>query len=199
MRKYLLIFLVTIWTIFIGISFVWLNDYSSRPGIPADVSAKLPKGIFFESDSKIPKLLIFVHPHCPCSHATLGELERLVATTQDLANIKIIFYKPNDKPSEWIETDLWQNARVIPNVEIATMSEEEIQRFGVVTSGQAILYDADGNLVFSGGITLSRAHEGNNKGRKIIEKYLHEGEILAGETPVFGCSLTSSVIMQNQP
>lgn len=194
MKKYFLVFVVTIWTISVGIGFVWMTDYSTRPGIPAVVSAKLPPNIFSDSDSKLPKLILFIHPKCSCSRATLGELERIVAVTKDLVEVKIIFYKPDSEPSEWVETGFWQRAKTIPGVKISTMSEEEIEKFGVITSGQTLLYDSDGNLVFSGGITLSRALEGDNKGRQIIETYLQGGKVLDREAPIFGCSLTSAVI-----
>lgn len=198
MRKFLLILLFTLWILSVGIGLVWMTDYSTRPGLPADVSAKLPPDIFSESGAKLPKLILFIHPQCPCTGATFAELERLVASTYGLARIKIIFYRPNDQPLEWIETKYWHRAKNIPGVEISSMTEEEIEKFGVITSGQTLLYDAEGNLLFSGGITLARAMEGDNKGRQIIEKYLHEGKILSGETPVFGCSLTSSVIIPKQ-
>ena len=71
------------------------------------------------------------------------------------------------------------------------MTEAEIKRFGAVTSGQTILYDADGNVEFSGGITLSRGHEGMSTGRSSIESILDGDEPKTRETPVFGCLLTS--------
>lgn len=198
MRKFFSILGVTLWAIFVGIGFVWMTDYSTRPGIPANVSAKLPPNIFSESESTFPKLVLFIHPQCPCSAATFTELEKIVASTQGLAKIKVIFYRPNDKLVEWIETAYWRRTKNIPGVEISSMKEEEIEKFGVITSGQTLLYDAKGNLLFSGGITSARATEGDNTGRKIIETYLRKGEILSGETPVFGCSLTSSVIIPKQ-
>lgn len=195
MRKFFLILVVVIWTVSVGIGFVWMTDYSTRPGIPADVSVKLPPNIFSESEYKMPKLVLFIHPQCPCTAATFTELEKIVASTQGLAKIKVIFYRPNDKPVEWIETAYWRRSKNIPDVEISSMTEEEIEKFGVITSGQTLLYDAEGNLLFSGGITSARATEGDNTGRQIVETYLHKGKILSEETPVFGCSLTSSVII----
>lgn len=187
---------IATWAILTGIGFVWLTDYSARPGKPANVSHKLPKGIFAEPGKNLPKLLLFIHPRCPCSRATLNELARLVADRQaSAAEIRVFFYKPADKPGEWVETDLWENAKSIPGVEVSLMSEEEIEKFGVVTSGQAILYDAAEEIVFSGGITVGRGHEGKSLGRAAIENYLENGEISIRETPVFGCLLTSKEIV----
>jgi hypothetical protein len=74
------------------------------------------------------------------------------------------------------------------------MNEDEIEKFGVVTSGQAILYSATGETVFSGGITIGRGHEGKSDGREAIEDYLESGKVYISETPVFGCLLTSKEI-----
>ncbi len=41
----------------------------------------------------------------------------------------------------------------------------EAKRFGAETSGQTLLYDERGTLAFSGGITGSRGHAGDNAGR----------------------------------
>ena len=47
-----------------------------------------------------------------------------------------------------------------------------------ITSGQTLLYDTKGHLVFSGGITGGRGHEGDNTGRESIEKYLQTGKTI---------------------
>ena len=193
-KNILIALFITVWAVSVGIGFVRLTDYASRPGKPANVSPRLPTGIFAESSKNLPKLVLFIHPQCPCSRSTLNELARLVANRQERAEIKVFFYKPIDKSAEWVETDLWENAKRIPGVDVATMSEEEIEKFGVVTSGQAILYDAGDEIVFSGGITPGRGHEGMSSGRREIENYLENGKISIRETPVFGCLLTSKEI-----
>jgi hypothetical protein len=65
----------------------------------------------------------------------------------------------------------------------------EARRFGAATSGQVILYDARGTLLFSGGITPARGHSGDSTGRDAILALLIDGSSEASETPVFGCSL----------
>jgi len=59
----------------------------------------------------------------------------------------------------------------------------------VTTSGHVVLYDADGKLVFNGGITSSRGHSGDNAGRAAITKLVHHESAAVPEAPVFGCSL----------
>jgi hypothetical protein len=65
----------------------------------------------------------------------------------------------------------------------------EARRFGALTSGQVVVYDADGRLRFSGGITPARGHAGDNAGRSAIIALLEGASSASVETPVFGCSL----------
>ena len=51
------------------------------------------------------------------------------------------------------------------------------------------LYDAGGQLRFSGGITPARGHAGDNAGRSAIVALVESASSAPVETPVFGCSL----------
>src|SRR5712691_5642885 len=57
------------------------------------------------------------------------------------------------------------------------------------TSGQTVLYDSQGRLLFSGGITGSRGHSGDNAGRSSIVSLVNAGVADQKETIVFGCPL----------
>jgi hypothetical protein len=65
----------------------------------------------------------------------------------------------------------------------------EAARFGATTSGHVLLYDRGGRLRFSGGITASRGHVGDNAGRAALLGLLIHGETERERTPVFGCPL----------
>jgi hypothetical protein len=65
----------------------------------------------------------------------------------------------------------------------------EANRFHAATSGQTLLYDADGRLLFSGGITGSRGHAGDNAGENAIVSWVNSGAAARTETSVFGCAL----------
>ena len=51
----------------------------------------------------------------------------------------------------------------------------EARRFGAETSGQTLLYDEHGALLFSGGITGARGHAGDNAGRASLVALLNRG------------------------
>lgn len=61
--------------------------------------------------------------------------------------------------------------------------------FGAFISGQTLLYSATGSLLFNGGITDARGHEGDNPGRTALTSILSGGKPAAIQTPVFGCYL----------
>ena len=65
----------------------------------------------------------------------------------------------------------------------------EARRFGVKGSGHVLLYEPSGDLVFSGGITPSRGHEGDNPGRSAVIDLINGGRAAVHRTPVFGCPL----------
>jgi hypothetical protein len=67
----------------------------------------------------------------------------------------------------------------------------EAGRFGAETSGHTLLYGADGRLLFSGGITASRGHAGENAGESAIIALVNHQTPLRSQTLVFGCSLTN--------
>jgi hypothetical protein len=189
MKKTLAILLVTIWAIAIGIGMVWMTDYSTKPGKRSPAPAELPLEFRERKLREVPKLLVFLHPHCPCSRATVAELEKLAYKNFGLFEIRILFYQPADHP-DWGENEMWQRASQIPGAKSATLDESELSRFGALTSGQALLYDSENRLVFSGGITPARGHEGDSPGGDLIQKYLSGEKTDYSEAPVFGCILT---------
>lgn len=190
MNNKILTVIVTIWAVAVGIGFVWMTDYASRPGkmgvFPEHTNLKQTPNA-----NNLAQLFLFIHPQCPCSKATLKELLLLEANAGEKVNINVYFYQPDEFSPEWTKTDLWFQAKSIKNVTVSNIKDAELKRFGVMTSGQALLYDANGDLVFSGGITINRGDEGFSNGRRIMQNFLLNNEISEFQTPVFGCALNS--------
>lgn len=65
----------------------------------------------------------------------------------------------------------------------------EARRFHAETSGQTLLYSRSGTLLFEGGVTLARGHEGDNPGRSALQELIDNGHSEQTHTPVFGCGL----------
>lgn len=105
----------------------------------------------------------------------------------------VLFLKPTGSSADWEKTDLWQSAARIPGVNVvADDNGIESRHFHAATSGQTALYDIDGHLLFSGGITSARGHSGDNAGRSAIVSLLNTGDVDRKETAVFGCPLYSN-------
>lgn len=133
---------------------------------------------------------MFVHPNCACSRASLSELAVLAANCPGALSTDIVFADPPGLVRQIESNDLWQSAAEIPDSTLIRDRNGTIARkLGAQTSGQVFLYDADGTLRFSGGITAERAHAGSNAGRSAIEAILHNQKPIAQATPVFGCTL----------
>jgi hypothetical protein len=113
-----------------------------------------------------------------------------MAHAQGRLTAYVLFLKPAGFSEDWGKTDLWQSAASIPGVNVRIdEGGAEARLFNSSTSGQTILYDAAGRLLFSGGITGSRGHSGDNEGRSAITSLVNKGAADRTETFVFGCPL----------
>ena len=65
-------------------------------------------------------------------------------------------------------------------------------RMNATTSGLCILYSADGELLFHGGITTGRGHEGESLGRVAIRDILRGRGSCRQRLPAFGCELVGN-------
>jgi hypothetical protein len=175
-----------------GVGVLW--KYSTTPGRPGTPPLDWPAGAPVKRVEGRPALVMFVHPQCACSSATVGELAIIMAHAPAPVDANVFFYSPASETSTWVRSDLWNSAGAIPGVRVHADSEGSIARnFGAFTSGQTLLYDAQGRLLFKGGITAFRGHSGDNAGRSAITMLLERGNpgqsALPVMTPVLGCSL----------
>ncbi|MFT4540413.1 MAG: hypothetical protein ACI835_002864 [Planctomycetota bacterium] len=122
----------------------------------------------------------------------MKELERLMTQCQGQIAAHVLFYKPAEAPNGWAMTELWEHASSIRGVTAhLDVDGLESKHFGAFTSGHALLYAASGELTFSGGITVSRGHEGDNPGRSAIADQVLQGTRGYVRGPVFGCPITA--------
>ncbi|MGB7922630.1 MAG: hypothetical protein WCF57_05240 [Pyrinomonadaceae bacterium] len=185
---------IVIWGCAVSTGLWILWGYENRPGVSAQAPAVWPADSRIQRARERATLVMLAHPHCPCTRASIGELASLMAHTQGRVTAYVLFLKPEGFSEDWEKTDLWQSASRIPGVSaVIDDGGVEARRFHAATSGQTILYDAEGRLMFSGGITASRGHAGDNAGRSSIVA-LAGGDGAAAEqaeteTFVFGCPL----------
>lgn len=172
---------------------VSLWRYEAAAGAPANPPNHWPAETRAIRRSGLPSLVLLIHPHCPCTRATIGELAKLMTDCSGKLTATVLVLHPAGMPAGWEKTGLWSSAAAIPGVTVLSDDDgAESRRFAAATSGQALLYSPDGRLLFSGGITESRGHSGDNAGRSAITSIvLGGGAHLAApaRTPVYGCPL----------
>ena len=195
-----LVLISFLWVGAVAFGSVALLRYEKAPGEETGVAANWPGQSNLPRSLELPTLLVFAHPKCPCTRATIGELAVLMANGAGKVSATVVFTKPAGVEDEWAETDLWRSAAAIPGV--AVVHDDlgaEATRFGARTSGHAMLYASDGRLLFQGGITDGRGHAGANDGRLSVAAFLEGGKPRTLVTRAFGCALFSPAGAACQP
>lgn len=191
----------------IGLSVLWmaavvsamgaLQRYAARPGealpSPRILTLELisPQWSYLQAAwLEKPTVLLFVHERCPCSRASIEELARASRILRSV-NITVVMSGPGSGASgTWSIRTL-----VADRLPLATVIEdpdgEMAKRFGVRTSGHAVMYRADGKLHATGGLNPSRGHFGAGPGRTALETLHDPVSRPALKLPVFGCPIFS--------
>jgi hypothetical protein len=179
---------------------VLMTRYSTTPGASVEAPIAWPKESQIQLDPNRPTLLMFLHPYCACSRASLGELDRLLATAAGRVTVHVLFLKPETTKAEWEKTDLWRTASSMGGASVHTdRAGAEARRFHAETSGQTLLYSPDGKLEFQGGLTVGRGHAGDSPGRAALLELLYDRPASQVKTPVFGCGLFESQCRVGDP
>jgi hypothetical protein len=163
--------------------------FDSTAGAAGAVPAGWPRASVIARHANRPELVLFVHPYCSCTFATIDELEQLQTRKGGMApEVDILFYRPRN--SKWAPNSLWKKAQSLPGARVHWDDDgREARRFGALTSGYTLLYSASGELLFHGGVTGSRGHAGDNFGLDRLAGALASGKSVPGKSLVFGCAL----------
>jgi hypothetical protein len=178
------------WVLAVVTGFLILAQEEFTPVKASPQVALFPRSSTLQLVSDKPTLVLFAHPHCPCTRATLRELDGLLAQTQNRVSAIVVFTIPDGVPAGWEKGELWNAALTIPGLRIIRdPGGREAKQFEVQGSGHILLFASSGKLLFSGGITASRGHEGDNLGLTAVVSFILDGQASIRQTPVFGCSL----------
>ena len=200
MLKYKLFALIAAWTVAVGFGLHKVMVYKAKAGSAGQTPVLWPSNEFVSLSPAKPTLIMFAHPRCPCTKASLGELESLAAKARDRFSATILFYEPDAEAAStqrfdfaaWTNSSLIKETRSSPGLNVVFDPEGRLaRRFGAETSGHIVLYGSDGKLLFTGGITGSRGHLGENAGFEALLGILNQNSTQASgiKEPVFGCGL----------
>lgn len=178
--------LIAFWTACVLAGFGLTFRYAVRGGDVDAPAASWPAASGLHRSATRPTLVMFVHPKCPCSRASLSELNRLLRRVAGRADAIVVRVRPRGLEPGQDEVA----ALDAPTIRVDDTDGAEAARFGAATSGMTYLYDGAGRLMFSGGLTASRGHEGESFGGKRIEALLQDDVVDRRDAPVFGCRLS---------
>ncbi|MDQ8196538.1 hypothetical protein QEH56_00170 [Pelagicoccus enzymogenes] len=178
---------------------MWNHEYSSAE--PNDAPLSLPPQLqTFASAEKPITLFMAVHPDCPCTGASLEQVDRLIARNPD--SIRLVgLVRGGEESAAHSEHDFqtgtyWKRLSAMPNAQPVADANGALARLlGTHASGATIAYDQSGNLRFQGGLTASRGHAGPSRALTELESIARQSAPLElCTTPTFGCALENDSI-----
>ncbi len=172
------------WAVLTFGGFAGLTLYGSKEGKASGIQSANPR--------ERAELLVFIHPKCPCSRATITELKAVLREASANALVVRIFaYEPVGDAKDFIDSRALRRGARLPNTRVEPDPGGRIaESFGVATSGQVLYVLEDGVVAFSGGITGSRGHEGDNPGRRrLLQSIRNTARSHTSSSPVFGCPI----------
>ncbi len=187
-KRVLLISALLGWGIAIGYLGYQLMAFDSTPGVPASAPARWPKQSSLARVAGRKQLLMFVHPECTCSIASLEQLRNLQKLTGNAIDMRVVLWH---RPATTSTRDWHKEVGVAALFVDRDGAESRI--FGAKTSGQTLVYDEDGRVMYSGGMTVFRGEAGGEPVlRQIIKAINNANRSTNLQLPVFGCPITDS-------
>jgi hypothetical protein len=182
--------MLLVWLGLIAVGYAWLLRYGFAPGKIASAPEIIPPSLAPSNSAGHAQIFLALHPRCPCSGATVKELAKILSRIPGTINTTVLVYQPASEGESWLQSSLLDecvNWRVLsdPDGKLAAS-------LGSLTSGDVVLYDANGKLRYHGGITASRGHEGDNAGERAVLRILSGSCGSYQSMPVFGCPIQQS-------
>ncbi len=171
------------WCVLVLLAFVALAFYSQASGEVA------PPPRLENATGKSWRLVMAIHPKCPCTRASLSELDRLLTKCPTPPYCEVLIYRPTEETDAWADTLNVQQVKRLPVVYTVDLAGEKASKMGIHTSGGVVLYSPQGEPRFYGGITPSRNHVGDNAGLMAIRTLLRGEDPGIETSPVYGCPI----------
>lgn len=182
-----------IWFVGVTAAMLAVWSYKTTDNGSAQAPEQWPRESTLALDPSRPTLVMFSHPHCPCTKASLSELTRLADELGATVAIQIVLVRPADAGDGFEDGELRARAGKVPRATLVVDRDaRESERFHAKTSGSVVLYSREGRLLFSGGITSARGHEGRAPSHDRIVAAVAGQLRETASAPTFGCALESN-------
>jgi len=175
-------------------SFLLKHTYRPMPTAAGVTSWPDETGVLKSNDTQDAvgrfRIVVFVHPLCPCTRATLHKFDESLTRLPGDTAVSVVFVIAGLKMSDVIDSDNVAFARRLPGVEVRfDATGDESRRFGASVSGEVFAFNRQGCRVFHGGVTSGRGHEDASVGQRHLERLAAGFADEAYTGPVFGCAL----------
>src|SRR5579863_4377045 len=98
------ILLFLLWLVGAGTGAWGLMRYENTPSSCGKTPAAWPANSRIDWQAGRCSLIVFLHPHFPCSRASIADLNRLLGHCQYAVNTHVLFIRPAGVKDEWMET-----------------------------------------------------------------------------------------------
>jgi hypothetical protein len=184
--------LSALWVLIVASGVVAMIRYDSTPAPAHQVATVWPDESAILFDASRPVLIMAIHPQCSCTRASLNELARMLPRIQGHPRIVVLLLGTDGNRYESQVKDMHLEA-------LEDRQGMEAARFGFTTSGEVAVYGRDRALLYSGGLTGARGHEGDNFGEaSALAALEHSGFGPSQNAPVFGCELGVSSMVRSE-
>lgn len=181
---------VILWGGLLAVGWLLTAHFDHTPGPKGSSPSRWPESSQLTRHAGRMTLLLFAHPRCPCTLASLSQLQLVLSRTQVPIDCHVVFMAPPHLNAQWVSSPNVVKAEAISKASVVLdRSAVETRRFSAATSGQVLLYDAAGRLSFSGGITPSRGHAAECAGTHALIQLLNHRPTRTGFASTFGCPL----------
>src|SRR3954452_15618698 len=97
-RKTAIMCMLAVWAAVVGAGARELLRYGNTPGEPGSPPAGWPVTAPVALARTRFTMLLFAHPQCPCSRASIGELSGIIAGNRGRVEATVLFFSPSSLP-----------------------------------------------------------------------------------------------------
>jgi hypothetical protein len=182
-RHFCILIIVVFWIICTGFFYRQMLNFDITPGV-----ASLNPPATWPTEFHKPTLIVFLHPKCTCSAASLTQIAKLQSRLPDRFQTILVLWQPSNGNSEWANLPQPDFGQLADYKLVLDKEGRMARKFDAHTSGQSFLYDADGQIRFSGGLTSTRGDSESGPAFSTLAQLIAKQDS-SKTAPVFGCSL----------
>src|SRR5437660_1421003 len=98
MSRSLLLAAGVAWAAAVAFGSVKMLNYDFAPGAPGAPAGSWPAASGVRPDRRHAHLVMFAHPCCPCTRASIAELAHVMTRADGSATATVLFYRPRPFP-----------------------------------------------------------------------------------------------------